>query len=62
MSRSQKNVRRVPAGSPKPETTQPSKGYPDVTQMDSAKNIAGDVTAFSSDQYTTMKPFRECCD
>ena len=51
MGRSQKQVRRVPAGSPKPEGGTQTPGYPDVTQKDSAANVAGDVTRFSADEY-----------
>lgn len=53
MSRSQKNV-RLKIGSPAP-TSGGSPALPEgVTQKDGATNIAGDVTAFTADQYTGM--------
>ena len=62
MSRSQKNVRRVPAGSPKPEGGS-GTGMPDgVTKKDGATNIAGDVHAFTADQYTGMVRVTEDVD
>lgn len=59
MSRSQKNVRRAETPSPAPQASgKPS--YPDVTKMDSAKNIAGDVTG--NPGYGEFRVVKECCD
>lgn len=62
MSRSQKNARMgANAGVVAPQSTG-TPTYPDVTQKDGAANIAGDVTAFSTDDYGPMKVVEECCD
>lgn len=62
MSRSQKQVRRVPAGSPKPEGGGPTPGYPDLTQKDGSANVAGDVTKFNTDNYGPMVPVKTDID
>lgn len=54
MGRSQKNARMASPGSPKPEGGS-ATGSPDITKTDSAANIAGDVTRFSTDDYGPEK-------
>jgi len=54
MSRAQKNV-RLKVGSPAPESGTANQLPEGVTQKDGATNIAGDVTAFTADQYTGLK-------
>lgn len=49
MSRSVKQARGA-GGTPKPEGGE-ATGFPDITQKDSAANIAGDVTKFNTDDY-----------
>lgn len=49
MSRAQKNV-RLRVGPTAPESSG-SPSLPDVTQKDSAENIAGDVNRVSTDDY-----------